>query len=152
MIRIPKRLMRLIFGGIAAALLLLLFFFLICPLANDGAAKRNLRKVEALPLPEGAEKLESYSASGHLLGRGNGMQYLGLILLRSAQSEEELKLYYAALSKTGEQYNVAAQTGRELAILPGRKHHFKTDISGGDCYIVYLWGGRNGIFEVLDPR
>lgn len=80
------------------------------------------------------------------------MQYLGLILLRSAQSEEELKLYYAALSKTGEQYNVAAQTGRELAILPGRKHHFKTDISGGDCYIVYLWGGRNGIFEALDPR
>ena len=146
MIRIPKRLMRLIFGGIAAALLLLLFFFLICPLANDGAAKRNLRKVEALPLPEGAEKLESYSASGHLLGRGNG------ILLRSAQSEEELKLYYAALSKTGEQYNVAAQTGRGLAILPGRKHHFKTDISGGDCYIVYLWGGRNGIFEALDPR
>jgi hypothetical protein len=66
----------------------LLYGFVV--LKNNAIAKALEQALQTTPLPEDAILLDSVSIAGKLVGNGNGMQYMGSILIATDMSEEEL--------------------------------------------------------------
>ena len=135
---------------LAALLLALMFLVLIAsPMINNLSAWKTGQEVARLPLPPDTEIKERFSRAGKLNGNGNGMQFLGGILIRSGLTLEELQDYYASV---GDSYIVERQETRELAMVEHDRAFLETDVSRGGYYVVYTWG--NGIFPFygLDLR
>lgn len=63
-------------------------------ITNNSIADRIEKKLVAYQLPPNTELVDSISIAGKLTGNGNGMQYMGSILVESDLSKEELKEYY----------------------------------------------------------
>ena len=63
--------------------------------ANNGIANHVERELKNYPLPEKTIFMDSVSIAGKLVGNGNGMQYMGSILVVSDLTEEELYEYYS---------------------------------------------------------
>ena len=63
--------------------------------ANNSIANRVEKELKSYPLPEDTLFLDSVSLAGKLVGNGNGMQYMGSILVISDLTEEELYEYYS---------------------------------------------------------
>lgn len=93
-------------GGIAALVLagLLLLMLGGCAtvvLQNDAVARSVADRLSALPLPPGAERVAVASKAGKLVGNGNGMQYLGAMLIRSDASPETIAAFYGTQGEIG---------------------------------------------------
>ena len=65
-------------------------------ITNNAIADKIEKDLVAYELPTDTELVDSVSKAAKLTGSGNGMQYLGAILVESNLSEEELKEYYDA--------------------------------------------------------
>ncbi len=65
-------------------------------ITNNTIADNIEKDLVAYHLPLNTELVDSLSAAGKLNGNGNGMQYMGTILVESALSEEELEEYYSS--------------------------------------------------------
>ncbi len=63
-------------------------------ITNNVIADRVEKALASHALPEGTTLLDSLSAAGRFEGNGNGMQYMGAILVESESSSEELKKHY----------------------------------------------------------
>ena len=61
---------------------------------NDVIANMSERELLDIPLPEKTQLVESNSDAGKLYGNGNGMQYIGQLLVTTELTEEELWTYY----------------------------------------------------------
>lgn len=72
--------------------------------ANDDYARGLEGALLDIPLPPGAELLDSMWIAGKYSGNGNGMQYAAGILIRSDQTEAELNTYYDEYSDAGDTY------------------------------------------------
>lgn len=119
--------------------------------ANDAAARDIETQLRDAPLPGDAEVLDSTSLAGKLSGNGNGMQYLGAILIRSDQTASELQEFYDAQA-VAEDLWVEVTTGDGLSGL-----HRTPGFLGGPAepgtYIVFSWGdGPGEPFESFDLR
>ena len=64
--------------------------------ANNSIADRIEKDLVAYELPENTKLVDSISIVGKLTGNGNGMQYMGSILVKSDLDEEELAEYYSS--------------------------------------------------------
>lgn len=128
-------------------------FAVSIPLANDAAAREVEEELLALPLPDGAERVDSLSQAGKLVGNGNGMQYLGALLIRSDRSLDELREFYGAESiGEGSPVTVIPTTGSEMAELHGARG-FLSAPGTDDLYVVCAWGdGPGGLYEEFDLR
>lgn len=118
---------------------------------NDAAAHDVETRLENVPLPAGAERIDSLSVAAKLSGNGNGMQYLGALLIRSDQDLDDIQAYYDAHPGVGD-LAVSVTTSAGLGGLH-RTPGFLGDAGDPDTFIVFAWGdGPGGLFEDSDLR
>ncbi len=65
-------------------------------ITNNSVAASIKQDLVAYEVPEETELVDSMSKAGKLNGNGNGMQYMGAILVKSALSREEIEDYYSS--------------------------------------------------------
>jgi len=140
---------RLIAAVICAAVLLSpIAAAVVISLQNDAAAAAVKDQLVAMDLPPESAFVASYARAGKLVGNGNGMQYLGAILIRSDLTTAELDAHYAAQADALDQrrtseYPVSVDvlpTGSaELDEIRGISG-LLADAGGPDEYVVYMWG------------
>ena len=118
------------------------------PIMNDYCAHKVVKQLKETPLPENTELLESKSIAGKLSGNGNGMDYLGIILIKSKLSINELEAYYSNYRNDEWEYLVEVQKGQEPNMTDHTLGlHFTEKIGDKGYYIVYSWGdGPKSIF------
>ena len=122
------------------------------PLINNYTAYKVERALCEIPLPEEAELIESLSQAGKLTGNGNGMQYLGAILIRSDLSLKELDDYYSGYRSNEWECLVETQEGQSIEVIDHGTLQFTEEIKDSGYYIVYSWGSGNSPLEELDIR
>lgn len=139
---------------VSAVVLLSIAFCVSIPVVNDLHARKVADELSALPLPENTRIAEKMSIAAKLWGNGNGMQYMGALLIESALSLEELEAFY---SESGAKYcYVRKQSGKEITVTDHGKYGFKTEISSDNYYIVYALGKHDNfiiqLYSELDLR
>lgn len=145
-----KKIMKI--TGIAFAVFLILFIISI-PIVNNYSATAIEKKLSVLPLPEQTEYIEGVSKAGKMTGNGNGMQYLGAILIESDLTLEELDNYYSIYREDEWDCIVEEQVGQEIAFIEHGTLTFETELSEGkQYYVVYSWGTGIKPFSELDIR
>lgn len=133
--------------AISVVVLLGVCFCVSVPVVNDLFARRVADELEALPLPENTRIVEKKSIAAKLWGNGNGMQYMGALLIESGLSLEELEAFY---SENGTEYcSVSRQTGKEITVTEHGKYDFKTEINSDNYYIVYALGKHDSAIKRL---
>jgi len=136
----------IIIGALWTALLV---FMIAVPAVNDRAAAGTAERVLEIELPEATEYIESFSKAGKLVGNGNGMQYLGGILIRSGLTLEALRAYYA---QSEWECVVERQAGREIPFVEHGTLTLSAKPDGDGYFIVYSWGSAPSLFRELDLR
>ncbi|MDU1324728.1 MAG: hypothetical protein E6933_05960 [Clostridiales bacterium] len=110
------------------------------------------KKLCAAPLPENTQLIDSVSKAGKLTGNGNGMQYLGAILIQSELTMEQLDSYYLHYRENEWEYLVTVQTDRDLSFIELDHLRFSQEVTADGYYIVYSWGKGIELYEMLDMR
>ena len=136
--------------GILAAVVLISGVISI-PLTNNHTAYKVEKTLFEIPLPEETELIE-LSHAGKLTGNGNGMQYLGAILIRSELSLEELDASYSDYRSNEWEYLVETQEGQSIEVIDHGTLQFSEEINDSGYHIVYSWGSGNPLLEELDIR
>jgi len=111
-------------------------------ITNNNLANKVEDKLKSYPLPDETVLVDSVSAAGKLVGNGNGMQYMGSILVSSNLSEEELLKYYSVEFKYVE---VRKQNSPTLDFVhPITNLSFKNydDTSNLTYYCITDWGSK----------
>lgn len=139
---------------IASIVILSVIFCVSIPIVNDLHAKRVAEELSALPLPDNTRIIEKTSAAGKLWGNGNGMQYMGALLIESGLTLEELEKFY---SQSGIEYcSVSPQSGKAITVTDHGKLAFKTEPDSDNYYIVYALGKHDNfiiqLYSELDLR
>lgn len=134
----------LAFGLLAVpAIVLILAAVIVVPqivvqARNDAVAHEVETALLDTPLPADAELVDSMSVAGKLSGNGNGMQYLGVLLIRSDETLSELQTFYSAQSLDNAP-SIEVATPESLNGLhktPG----FLGETGEPRTFIVYAWG------------
>lgn len=120
-------------------------------LVNDAAARRIEAQLLELQLPDGAALVDSMSQAGKLVGNGNGMQYLGALLISSDDDREELQQFYEG---------IGGAAGLEITVVPAEEVQgfhgvdgFLADPGAVGTFVVEAWGdGPGWFFEDFDLR
>lgn len=125
-------------------LIVLLIVILVLPIisyvgiviTNNTIADRIEKDLIEYELPTNTELMGSISIAGKLTGNGNGMQYMGAILVDSDLSKEELKEYY---SSKFDYIEVNEQETVNLDFI--QNVSFNADIKSGDktYYSIICW-------------
>lgn len=135
---------------VVIVIVLLVGFIVSIPLVNDLTAKDVEKQLVEVALPDNTEMIESLSKAGKFVGNGNGMQYFGVILIRSEQSLDELSAYY--LHKLPNAV-VKEQKAQTIECVEHGELSFKTQITETeDYFIVYLFDRGISPFTDLDIR
>ena len=64
--------------------------------ANNSIAATIKHDLVRYEMPQDTELVDSISKAGKLNGNGNGMQYMGVILVKSSLNRDELEDYYSS--------------------------------------------------------
>ena len=120
---------------------------------NNSIADKIEKELVSYELPTNTKLVDSVSVAAKLTGNGNGMQYMGAILVDSGLSKEELKEYY---SSEFDYIEVNEQETVNLDFI--QNVSFDADIVSGDktYYSIICWNdNRREIFgdfisELLD--
>ena len=131
---------------------IVLCFMMSIPIVNDYCAYMVEKKLCAAPLPENTQLIDSVSKAGKLTGNGNGMQYLGAILIQSELTMEQLDSYYLHYRENEWEYLVTVQTDRDLSFIELDHLRFSQEVTADGYYIVYSWGKGIELYEMLDMR
>ena len=131
---------------------IVLCFILSIPIINDYCAYMVEKELCATPLPENTQLIDSVSKAGKLTGNGNGMQYLGAILIQSELTMEQLDSYYLHYRENEWEYLVTVQTDRDLSFIELDHLRFSQEVTADGYYIVYSWGKGIELYEMLDMR
>ena len=135
-------------------ILLLIVLYISIVITNNYIADKVEKELKSYQLPTDSVLVESISVTGKLTGSGNGMQYMGAILIASDLSKQEILEYY---QNEFEYIEVQEQTSPTLeSIRPNsaKFNHFDFD-SNHTYYSVIFWGSSsdyvNGFFsDILD--
>ena len=120
---------------------------------NNSIANKIENDLVSYKLPINKKFVDSVSAAAKLTGNGNGMQYMGAILVDSNLSKEELKEHYSSefdYIEVNEQETVNLEFIQTVS--------FDADIETGDktYYSIICWDDNrrevfgNFISELLD--
>ena len=105
-------------------------------ITNNSISDKIEKDLVSYELPTSAKLIDSVSVAAKLTGSGNGMQYMGAILVDSDLSKEELKKYYSS----GFDYiEVNEQETGNLDFI--QNVSFDVDIKSGDktYYSIICW-------------
>ena len=131
---------------------IVLCFIISIPIVNDYCAYMVEKELCATPLPENTQLIDSVSKAGKLTGNGNGVQYLGAILIQSELTTEQLDSYYLHYRENEWEYLVTVQTDRDLSFIELDHLRFSQEVTADGYYIVYSWGKGIELYEMLDMR
>lgn len=132
---------------------LLVALVVAAPFVNNYSASKIEKRLLALPLPEKTEYIESISKAGKMTGNGNGMQFLGTVLVESELTLEELDAYYDTYRENQWDCIVEVQESHILEFVEHGELSFMTDISTDKGYfVIYSWGNGIEPFATLDIR
>lgn len=126
------------------ALPLVLYISIV--ITNNWIANKIEKELVVYKLPESTVLVDSLSVAGKLTGNGNGMQYMGSILIESDFREDELREHYCS----GFDYiEVRRQETANIDFIHPRNYSFsdfsKTD--GKVYYSITCWdSNRREIF------
>ncbi len=120
---------------------------------NNSIAEKIEKHLVSYELPTNTKLVDSISVAGKLTGSGNGMQYMGAILVDSDLSKDALEEYY---SSKFDYIEVNEQKTVNLDFI--QNVSFNADIESGDTtyYSIICWDGdRRAMFgdfisELLD--
>ena len=103
---------------------------------NNSIADKIEKELVSCELPTNTKLVDSVSVAAKLTGNGNGMQYMGAILVDSYLSKEELKEYY---SSKFDYIEVNEQETVNLDFI--QNVSFNADIKSGDktYYSIICW-------------
>ena len=135
--------------------LLVLLFLISIPVVNDVISLGIEKDLKDTPLPIATELCDSLSVAGKIVGNGNGMQFFGAILIKSALSSDELEKHYSQFRKDEWSYIVEAQIGAEITaddIGSLSFSHLENMANIEGYYIVYSWGSSSYPFSDFDIR
>ena len=106
--------------------------------ANNSIADNIEKDLIAYELPTDTRLVDSISIAGKLVGNGNGMQYMGAILVTSELSEEELKEYYCL---NFDYIEVRKQETANIDFIHSRNYRFDgfSETKKGTYYSVTCW-------------
>jgi len=93
---VMKKVTRILFITLIAVIVLPIALYSGIVITNNCIADRIEKRLTAYELPEGTELVDSVSTAGKFNGNGNGMQYMGTIVVSSDLREDELKDYYSS--------------------------------------------------------
>ena len=152
MSKIPARAWRRawwIVPGVITALII--GFAVSIPIVNDSVARDVEMRLLDLPLPAGAERIDSMSQAGRIVGNGNGMQYFGALLIRSDDSADELQRFYTDHQEAID-LAIAVTPAQELRDFHGA-HGFLGRVGEQGTFVVQAEGHAPGeMFENADLR
>ena len=103
--------------------------------ANDRIAQSLKDTLLAHPLPPETVLVDSKAVAGKMTGNGNGMQYYGMLLVKTALTEEELAAYYRDTLET--EYGLFVDEQKTQMISDWY----------ADCWFEY-WLGGGGHYRV----
>lgn len=128
----------------------------VITLVNDAAAREVEAELRDLPLPEGTVVVDSSSAAGKFNGNGNGMQYLGGLLIRSDLPLAQLQAFYQDQPRIGGVAPGVADAGDARAESLRRAGGVFAVPADDDLFVVTAWGRGpdllDGLFQTLDLR
>ena len=127
-------------------------FVVSIPIVNDFIANKTAKSIKVIELPDNTQYIETFSKAGKLIGSGNGMQYLGGILVKSELPLQDLQTYYSQYAKNDWECIVENQTDKNISFVEHGTVSLNTDISGDTYYVVYSWGDNDSIYSELDLR
>lgn len=134
---------------------------IVISLQNDAAARGVEDRLAALPLPPETVLVDSYSKAAKLVGNGNGMQYLGAILISSELPLADLTAFYAEQAQLmdddpASEFPLAIQVEQSASSTLRdirQVSDFLSQAQGAGSYVVYVWGdGPSPIHEEFDLR
>jgi hypothetical protein len=138
-------------------LLALVLAYIVVTIVNNSVSENILTTLKNTSLPEKTILCDSLSATGKLIGNGDGMQYFGAILIKSDLSLDELNSYYFKCRKYRgkEWFQIEPQNSKYVSVVEHCQLKFKAlenidNYSG--YYIVYSWGSSNFKLQNCDMR
>ncbi len=90
--RVIKRIILAIFASIIFLAIITYGYIIVI---NNSIADKIEKSLIDHKLPENTELVDSISVAGKLTGNGNGMQYMGVILVKSGLNGQKLQEYYS---------------------------------------------------------
>lgn len=110
---------------------------------NNIIADKIEKELVAYALPPNTDLMDSISIAGKLTGNGNGMQYMGAILVDSELSKQELKEYY---SSEFEYIEVRKQETANIDFINTSNYSFNnfSEINKDYCYSITCWDDDRG--------
>lgn len=106
-------------------------------ITNNCIADKIEKDLVKYQMPSDTELVDSVSAANKLTGNGNGMQYMGAILVKSALSAEELREYYDS------DFDYIEVRKQESKTLDFELHSYKfskfPEAQDGSYYSVICW-------------
>lgn len=143
----------LLIVGLCVLVLLPVLLYGGIVIANNGVADSVERDLKNTPLPQDTVFLDSIALAGKLTGNGNGMQYMGSILVTGDLTEKELYDYY---SQTFQYVEVRKQESPKIDFINTDRYSFElfADSEQYDQYSITCWGspedyGIGGIASAL---
>lgn len=138
-------------GAVLGLLLVLLLASI--PVVNDLTAAQVKKRLENIPLPETTARIEAISKAGKMTGNGNGMQYLGAILLESDLTMEQLNSYYHPYRSDQWDCLIKEYHGGQLEFVSNGHVQFDAELEPNkQYYVVYSWGSGLDVYKDLDLR
>lgn len=106
---------------------------------NNGIANHVEKELKSYPLPADTIFLDSVSIAGKLVGNGNGMQYMGSVLVVSDWDQEQLYEYY---SQAFDNVEVRKQESQVIDFIDQSGYNFELygDPNHHDHYSITCWG------------
>lgn len=129
-----KRVLKIILPLI---LVLPILLYAAIVLINNAIANDVEKALKSYPLPVETTVISSLSAAGKLTGSGNGMQYMGALLVSSKLTEQELKAHYAEFAFVEVRPQRSKKLAFDTATLNFGVSHFGDD--PGEYYAIVCW-------------
>lgn len=146
--------MKKFFKIITAVILIFpIAFYIGIVVVNNSIANGIENNLLEYDLPQNTQLVDSISIASKLVGSGNGMQYMGSILVESDLTKDELYEHY---SNEFDYIEVNEQTTNKLEFIDIGNYYFNKFDEEGTYYSVTCWDydviGRFGenIATILD--
>ena len=132
---------------VSVLILLPVLLYTAVVVTNNWLAAQIEKSLLNYPLPPNTVLVDSVSVAGKLTGNGNGMQYMGSILVTTDLQEEELAEHY---SRSFDYITVKKQTSEAIDFIHPNQYSFEgfSEESGRAYYSITCWdSNRRDMFS-----
>lgn len=146
--------MRKIGVALIAFLIVIILFHVTIYVVNNHIAKTLERKLLSCQLPPNSILIDTASVAGKMMGNGNGMQWFGIILIKSDMSEDMLSEWYNSHVDIEDTDMIYVFKQETPAVFEYGNHYFSNFPNEDDCYQIQLFrssavGAESSVWESL---